>query len=122
MASQTTYHVGGFIPAAPAQNRAERWDSTGYTRWDTAGVQQEQRPLTSDEQARMGAADTADQAGVNERDMRQKLDTALGVNATYQALGSPTATQNLAQIRALTKECNALIRLQLDLLADTTGT
>lgn len=124
MTIRTIYHSGGFVAAAPVQNVAERWDNTAntYTRWNTAGAQQEQRALTADEAARMAEADTADQTGFNSRDMRQKLETALGINATYAAVANPTAAQNLAQIRALTKECNSLIRLQMDLLGDTTGT
>lgn len=123
MASHIIYHLGGFIPAAAAQGRAEQWDSTtGYTRWNADGAQQEQRPLTVDEAARLAAQDAATAADVNQRDMRAKLNTALGVNDAYQALASPTAAQNLAQSRALTRECNALIRMQLALLDTTAGT
>lgn len=45
--------------------------------------------------------------------------TALTANKTYLGLASPTNAQNLAQIRALTRQVNALIRV---LLQDFTGT
>lgn len=44
---------------------------------------------------------------------------ALAANRTYLALNSPTNAQNLAQIRALTRQINGLIRF---LLADFSGT
>lgn len=58
----------------------------------------------------------------NEQQIRDKAAQALTANATYLALGTPTNAQNLAQIRALTRECNGLIRLVLGLLDDATGT
>lgn len=51
--SRTDYHVGGFLPEAPAQNRAEEWDIDAgtYSRWDEVGKLLEQRPLTDEERA-----------------------------------------------------------------------
>lgn len=45
-----------------------------------------------------------------------KAKDALEANATFQAIGSPSNAQVLAQVRLLTKENNALIRLALGLL------
>lgn len=61
MTLTVTYHEGGFLPDAPAQNRAEELDgATGvYTAWDEKGTVTEQRPLTKDE-----AAQVADPAAV----------------------------------------------------------
>ena len=52
----------------------------------------------------------------------QRAQAALAVNADFLALGSPTNAQTLAQVRAVTKECSALIRLLLGLLDETSGT
>lgn len=97
MASATTYHPGGFNPSAPAQNRAEHWDTAGgYTRWDTTGTQVEQRALTSQESAALAAQDA---------------DLTTSTNA------STTRTALQASLTRLTQ-----IRTQADTLAATTGT
>ncbi len=58
----------------------------------------------------------------NRRQLFDKAKSALTANATYLALATPTAAQNVAQIATLTKECNALIRLLLGSLDDISGT
>lgn len=51
-----------------------------------------------------------------------RLRAALTGNATYLAITTPTNAQNTAQVKALTRQINALIRRQYtDLLADATG-
>lgn len=57
-------------------------------------------------------------------DLHAKARAALTANATYLALANPTAAQNTAQIRRLTRQVNALTRLALaaDLLRDNADT
>lgn len=57
-------------------------------------------------------------------DLHARARTALAGNATYLALATPTAAQTTAQVKALTRQINALIRLVVaaDLLTDNTGT
>jgi hypothetical protein len=57
-------------------------------------------------------------------DLHAKARAALDANQAYLALASPTNAQNLAQIRRLTRECSALIRLLVgaDLLVENTDT
>lgn len=43
-------------------------------------------------------------------------------NATFLALASPTNAQTLAQVKALTRQSNALIKLASADLSNTTGT
>jgi hypothetical protein len=69
------------------------------------------------------ALDTAAQLLVtNQTTIRSRAQTALTTNATYLALASPSTAQTTAQVQALTRECNGLIRLLLDLFDSTTGT
>ena len=54
--------------------------------------------------------------------LMDKGRAALVINADFLALGAPTNAQVLAQTKALTRQVNALIRLQTFTIADTSGT
>lgn len=58
----------------------------------------------------------------NQNTLRSRADAALNVNNDFLALASPTNAQVLAQVRVLTKENNALIRLILDKVNDISDT
>lgn len=58
----------------------------------------------------------------NAATLRQRATAALDANTTFLALASPTNAQNAAQVRLLTRECSALIRMALNLLDSTDGT
>ncbi len=124
MAINVTYHPGSFIPAAAAQNKAEEWNGdTGlYTAWDPAGVQVKQRALTAKESADLAAVDTSNRSAANGDAVRAKASQALITNGTFLALASPTNAQTLAQVKALTKENNAIIRLLIGALDDVSDT
>lgn len=121
---RTTYHLGGFDASAPAKNRATELDSqtNTFTSWDAGGTQTEQRPLTSAETAVLAAEDSAILVSTNTQDLHGKARQALTANATYLAISAPTAAQNTAQVKSLTRQVNALIKLQLRDLADVSGT
>lgn len=61
-------------------------------------------------------------AGRNAETLRSRATAALAANATFLALASPSNVQVAAQVRTMTKEVNALIRLALGLLADVSDT
>ncbi len=58
----------------------------------------------------------------NRSELEKKAVQALANNATFLAIATPTAAQNAAQAKALTRQVNALIRLQLADLADISDT
>lgn len=60
-------------------------------------------------------------AVVNEQTLLVKAAAALANNITYLGLTSPTNAQVVAQVAALTRQVNALIRLALGALDSTTG-
>ncbi len=60
--------------------------------------------------------------GANEATVRARAAAALTANATYLAIATPNNAQVAAQVRTLTKECSAVIRLLLGLLADVSDT
>ena len=122
--ADTKYHLGGFDPAAPAQNRAEQWDPDAgtYTRWDRAGVVLESRPLSAVEAARFAAVSAAIASESNGRAVEDRLRAFLAANKAFLDLPSPTAADRNVQVARLTRECNALIRYVLRYLSDVADT
>lgn len=65
---------------------------------------------------------TVDDSVVNADLIRQKALAALATNATFLALANPTAAQNGAQAKALTRQVNGIIRILLGALSDMSDT
>lgn len=61
-------------------------------------------------------------AVVNRDAIMAKARTALTANAAFLAITTPTNAQVVAQVKVLTRESTALIRLLLDELDSTAGT
>ena len=81
------------------------------------------RPQTAD--VRCSAAvcvKPVDPTVTNRATLTTAATNALASNITYIALASPTAAQQTAQVKALTRQVDALIKLTLGLLDDTAGT
>lgn len=58
----------------------------------------------------------------NRADLEAKAGTALTTNATFLAIANPTTAQVTTQVKALTRQVDALIRLVTNRLDDTSGT
>jgi hypothetical protein len=50
---------------------------------------------------------------VNDQTLRDRAQTALANNQAFLALATPTTAQAITQVKALTRQTNALIRLML---------
>lgn len=87
--------------------------------------------LTAEQQARAvelgllpaaAASPEAQTQATNADALRTKARAAITANDAFLALASPTNAQTLAQVRALTRETTALIRLAVKALDTTSGT
>lgn len=61
-------------------------------------------------------------ADTNKRTLVDRAAAALASNAAFLAIVTPTNAQVVAQVRLLTRECTALIRLAVNQLDTTDGT
>ena len=66
----------------------------------------EERPLTPEETSELSGTEAL-------KDATQRLNKALQVNRAFLALEKPTATQVAAQVKVLTRQVSALLKLQL---------
>jgi hypothetical protein len=72
--------------------------------------------------SRQPVTETVPDSVVNQQALAGKAQAALAVNATFLGLASPSTAQNTAQVQALTRQVNALVRLVLDQFDTTAGT
>lgn len=87
------------------------WDDETRTFHDyEAGTS---RPYTTEENAEADERDATEALVTNQRSIEGKAVAALDANNTYLALQSPSNAQVVAQVRLLTRQNNALIRLVL---------
>lgn len=106
-----TYAGGRLIARADDSART-------VTTWDEDGTPRV-LDYNADERADADARAAARTRQVNGGTLRDRARTALDANRAFLALASPTNAQTLAQVRALTRQAQGLIRLDLDDLNST---
>ena len=99
------------------------WTISGSVILDPAG-----NPATPAQLQAAAADDPVEVASLTARvqntnavTLRMKAANALTTNTTYLAIPSPTTAQAVAQVKALTLEVDALIRLVANVLDSTSG-
>lgn len=103
----------------------DQWDdnTSTYTTYEpTTGLQITSRAYTADETAAAQVRAKLATANANLANVQSKANTALTNNQTYLGIASPTNAQNAAQVQALTKQMDAVIRILMQLLDTTAGT
>lgn len=81
-----------------------------------------QQPLLAASAAASGYLTPTDAATIPAADLRAKAVGALASNITFLAIASPTQAQAVTQVKALTRQVNALIRLAAGALSTEDGT
>ncbi|MBK7565020.1 MAG: hypothetical protein IPI21_12460 [Propionivibrio sp.] len=102
----------------------ERWDDTSrtLTTWSATGTLTGTRAYTPAEAAEADERVMVRTIIANEADLIARAKTALTANAAFLARTTPTTAQAVAQVKALTRQVNALIRLVGRDLLSTDGT
>lgn len=105
--------------AWPAGDRLSWADDEARLVWDFTAEPHESRPYTAEENAAADAREVEAVAESNRETLIAQARAALAANRAFLATGTPTVAQNGAQIKALTRQMNAVIRL---LVGDLSGT
>lgn len=103
--------------AWPTGDVLEWWDDDTRTHHDF--LNDTTRPYTEDENAAADARAIEQTEASNEETLRTRASAALVANREFLAIARPTEVQTVAQVKALTRQMNALARL---VLGDLTGT
>lgn len=105
--------------AWPAGDRRSWADDEERVVWDFTAEPWESRPFTCEENAAADERAATVAAESNRTTLTTQARAALAGNRTFLANASPTNAQTLAQVKALTRQMNAVIRL---VVGDLSGT
>lgn len=103
----------GYVARTLGQVRLVLEVTGGGTRTLTSGATQ------ADLEAAVAAAPDLDVENANAATLRSRATQALVDNRAFLAIASPTNAQNAAQVKALTRQVNGLLRLELRQLDGT---
>ena len=99
----------------------ERWDDATrtYTTYNAQGILTNSRPYTPEEHVNADATAVVETASRNRDSIEEQAGAALDANTAYLGLATPTNAQVAAQVKALTRQNNKIIRLVLGRLDGT---
>lgn len=105
--------------AIPHGTRISWADDEARIAWDFSTDPYTQRPYTEAENIEADRRAATAVADRNRDTLTDQARAALAGNREFLALASPTNNQTLAQVKALTRQMNAVLRL---IIGDLTGT
>lgn len=114
--------VSGFNLWSDAEVKPEGWLPVVEQRATLAADQHHAAPtftVRANDVLAVYAAEDDAPAAVNDRTIRSQAAAALTANRTYVALANPTAAQTTAQVKALSRQVNSLLRQMLGQLDGT---
>lgn len=93
----------------------ERYDDAtrSYVKYTDKGVQESSRPYTAKENAEADARAQVNVITANRTAIETQAATTLAANKAFVGIASPTNAQSAAQVKALTRQVNGIIRLVL---------
>ena len=97
----------------------EQWDDDTRTYTDFRPNPDVSRPYTIEESAAADADAVVRTADKNRGTIEEQAGAALDANTAYLAIATPTNAQVAAQVKALTRQNNKIIRLALGRLDGT---
>ena len=103
--TSTQFYVDGVL-------RFEKDHATRKAReFDADGTLLNERDYTAEENAQADEMEARNTRLANENTLYEQARTAIVGNKQFLALSSPTNAQTLAQVKALTRQMNGLIRI-----------
>lgn len=104
----------------------KEWDGNTrtYSEWDTSGNFLGSRPFTDAENAKADAEEQLELEGANRETLKSRADSALANNRTFidTPLSELTQAEVVAQVKALSRQNNGLIRVAFRKLTDISDT
>lgn len=122
MAIQVIYGIGGCDTQKPFNNVIVQYDDDTRTYTDYRSGQPISRAYTTEENTVADLRSAQEVINTNEQTLLDKATQALTKNATFLSLTNPTTAQAVKQVKALTRQVNALIKLRINDLTNITGT
>lgn len=96
----------------------ERWDDGTYTHTDFTTSPATQRPYTAQEKTDADARTLDANRQANLATLYSRMATARSTNTTFLGLTSPTNAQVVAEVQALARQNNGIMRVLYALLGD----
>lgn len=117
------YYEGGYIESQPFNNARRYWDFANRVFHDYETGADVSRPFNAAENQMADIEEVSLSKGALREELEDKVVNAFQSNNAFLAIASPTNAQVLAQVKALTRQNNAIMKLLVSkLMTDSSGT